>query len=124
MGKAKRFIALGVLLIMILIGALYYKVDPTSSKYIPQCPVHLLTGLQCPSCGIQRATHAFLHGDIVRGLQYNWYLLYALPFVFLVLLAEIFSLTKLKSVVYSTTSLRIFIAAYLAWFVIRNILGI
>lgn len=45
--------------------------DPsTSSVYLP-CPFRSLTGWWCPGCGMTRATHHLLRGDIVQALRFN-----------------------------------------------------
>lgn len=47
-------------------------VDPGApgNPYLP-CPFQLLLGLDCPGCGMTRATHALLHGDVVTALDHN-----------------------------------------------------
>ena len=57
-----------------LVGAASYVavVDPASSAaHLPSCPLHELTGLWCPGCGLTRATHAVLRGDVAAALGYN-----------------------------------------------------
>jgi hypothetical protein len=38
--------------------------------FIP-CPFHRLTGLWCPGCGMTRAAHHLLNGDLVGALSRN-----------------------------------------------------
>ena len=52
-------------------------VDPSQRSVLPPCPFHALTGWWCPGCGMTRATHHLLHGDVVGALRYNA----LLPFV-------------------------------------------
>ena len=53
-------------------------VDPAQgNSLVPPCPFHALTGWWCPGCGMTRATHHVLHGDIVGALRFNL----LLPFV-------------------------------------------
>lgn len=35
------------------------------------CPIRALTGRWCPGCGLTRATHHLLRGDVVRALSFN-----------------------------------------------------
>lgn len=56
-------------------------VDPSARTLTPPCPLRSLTGLDCPLCGATRATHALLHGDVVRALDFNALYVGALPVV-------------------------------------------
>lgn len=62
---------------------LLYRFDPNmaGSPFLP-CLFHQFTGLYCPGCGITRALHALLHGDIGQMMAMNPLLpllLFALP---------------------------------------------
>ncbi|MFL6070672.1 MAG: DUF2752 domain-containing protein [Actinomycetes bacterium] len=45
--------------------------DPNQSGSYGFCPLHSLTGLDCPFCGGLRGTHALLHGDVATALDHN-----------------------------------------------------
>lgn len=46
--------------------------DPTAGgSLLPACPLHELTGLWCPGCGLTRATNAILRGHIGAAFGYN-----------------------------------------------------
>ena len=45
--------------------------DPSKFSFFPRCPFLLLTGLQCPGCGTQRALHQLLHLHIGEAFRYN-----------------------------------------------------
>jgi hypothetical protein len=46
--------------------------DPSSSgSRFPPCAFRTATGLWCPGCGLTRATHHLLRGDIVGALGLN-----------------------------------------------------
>lgn len=54
--------------------------DPsTSSALYPACPFKVVTGLDCPGCGITRALHALFTGDPLRALDHNAVFVVALP---------------------------------------------
>ncbi len=100
-------------------SAVVYMADP-ASVWLPKCPFHAITGLDCPTCGSTRALHAMLHGDIARGLAFNpmapvlWSLALAIVAVCL--------RSPRRS---SSTLVRVLVAAYiliyLGWGIVRNI---
>ena len=119
-------VAIGLLLVGVLV--VLTLVDPAQSIWIPKCPVKLLTGLQCPGCGFQRAAHALLHGDVLGALRFNWFLLYAVPYL-LVLIAERFFLRgkwqqRIRRWAEDNRVVWSYVVVYFVWFVVRNIYGI
>lgn len=110
----------------LFVGVTLYSVNPAEHALIPKCPFKLLTGLDCPGCGFQRAMHALLHGDIAQAIGYNWFLLFALPYL-LALLAERTLLKgntqrRWKNALESKPMIIFYVVAYGVWFVVRNIL--
>ena len=69
-------------------GIILFTFDPSVSALFPKCPFLMLTGLQCPGCGSQRAIHALLHLDIMAALHYNALLVLSLPLILALLYAE------------------------------------
>ena len=56
--------------------------DPVaSSRFMPHCSFHKLTGLHCPGCGNTRATRALLHGDLGGAFRQNKLFVIGLPFL-------------------------------------------
>ena len=53
--------------------------NPETQHVFPVCGLYALTGYYCPGCGMTRALHCVLHGNIVRAIQYNALLVAALP---------------------------------------------
>ena len=63
-------------------GALLYvsMTDPHRARRVrPLCPVKLVTGLDCPSCGGMRMAHDVVHGDARAALHDNPFLLMCSP---------------------------------------------
>ena len=57
-----------------MIGAAAYVAlnDPSApGTHLPACPLYQLTGLWCPGCGVTRATHAALRGDLPGAFGFN-----------------------------------------------------
>ena len=63
------------LLVAVGIGISYF-VPPSC---FPPCPLHALTGLNCPGCGATRAAHELLHGHILTALHMNAPLVLMVP---------------------------------------------
>ena len=54
--------------------------DPHNARRAwPRCPVKLMTGLDCPSCGGMRMAYDVVHGDPRGALHDNPYLLLCSP---------------------------------------------
>lgn len=116
-----------ILLVTLFAGAfiIYYYKNPTS-PWFPQCPVKLLTGYSCPGCGVQRAFHALLHGNLGQALAYNYFFVLSVPYFILACIAFILKekFTKFEKIVEGRTLALIYVVCYCVWFVVRNVLGI
>ena len=65
----KRKLLIGI--IILAGGILYLKViSPTFNIHIP-CIFKTITGLDCPGCGLTRASLALLDGDLYQAFRYN-----------------------------------------------------
>lgn len=63
---------LGLLAVAALaMGAFIYFFNPATHGFYPACQFHRLTGLNCPGCGMTRATYALLHGELATALHDN-----------------------------------------------------
>ena len=103
-------------------------VDPAESVWMPKCPVKLLTGLSCPGCGFQRAAHALLQGDVLAALRFNWFFLFAGPYLLVLILESFFLKGEWQQRVRHWAENKYVVWAYIVgfcvWFVLRNILDI
>ena len=95
--------ALSALLLLVLF-------DPATHSFYPPCPLHALTGLDCPTCGGLRAAHLLLHGHLRAAFHLNPFLFFALP------LLPLFAIRPLRSRGLPWLAL----ALLLAWFIWRN----
>jgi hypothetical protein len=64
--------------LIVSVGTLY-AVDPTRYRISPPCPYLVLTGLACPGCGLTRAAHFLLHGDVMRAFAFNPWAFFSTP---------------------------------------------
>jgi hypothetical protein len=52
------------------LAAHLFGIAPEKLAFLP-CPVHSITGVECPGCGMTRACIALAGGDIRQALRYN-----------------------------------------------------
>jgi hypothetical protein len=62
---------LGILFLAAGIVFLYYNLNPSDVNFFPKCPLYVTTGIYCPGCGSQRATHQLLQFNLLGVLQQN-----------------------------------------------------
>lgn len=130
--KINKFWIILIPVAIVAAGIFYYCVNPSESHYAPRCLMKLLTGWQCPSCGGQRALHAFLHGRIAEAVSYNLFFVIAVPFLLVTdystLMINRPNPSRFTIALYNFSTSRYtlfsYIAIYLIWWVLRNILGI
>ncbi len=60
-----------------------FRMNPSGEwqSFFPKCIFFLVTGLQCPGCGCQRALHHLFNGRILLALQYNAMVIITLPWL-------------------------------------------
>lgn len=78
----KFFKLLIIFIFLSILGYLYFRYDPINNLLFPKCPLLQTTGIYCPGCGSQRATHALLHFDLINVFKIN---LLFLPTILLVM---------------------------------------
>lgn len=104
------------------VAVAYYFAD-LGSVWMPKCPFRLLTGLDCPACGSQRALHALVHGRVVEALGYNPFLVVSIPYFLLVAYTTFWPQSRqgrLLRYVQHPTVIRIYAAIFIFWWVFRN----
>ena len=99
---------------------IYYFYDPVTTSWAPKCPFKVLTGLQCPGCGLQRALHALLQGRFVEAIHYNYLFLFGLR----ALLPASNSKRRLTRVIEDRRLILTYVVLFFVWLVVRNILHI
>ena len=110
-------------LVMLVLGFIYYALDPSTSDAFPRCSFLSLTGYKCPGCGSQRAVHALLNGDVAGAFRFNALLMIAVPWMGLCLFAE--SRRTRNPRLYARLNpellMWLLLAAVLIWWILRNI---
>lgn len=109
-------------LVMLVLGFIYYALDPSTSDAFPRCSFLSLTGYKCPGCGGQRAVHALLNGDVAGAFRFNALLMIAVPWMGLCLFAE--SRRTRNPRLYARLNpellMSLFLALTLSWWLLRN----
>lgn len=113
--------------VAVVLAVIYYRYDPSQGGgWFPRCGMYALTGLRCPGCGLQRAAHALLHGDVAAALRFNA----LLPFIVAALAASIYAewrhdpSSRLWRAVRHPATTIIIIVVMILWTIVRNFLGI
>ena len=109
---------------LILLGCLYFLNNPSNSHLMPKCPFHLLTGLDCPACGVQRAFYHCLHGDLAIAIRYNFFLILSIPYFIAVAITTFIHIERVsvaKRYVQHPTTIMIFLTLTILWWIVRNI---
>lgn len=121
-------IVFGAAIVLILLAALYlfYYLNPETHSIFPKCPFLVLTSYECPGCGTQRAIHQLLHLNIGAALEYNAFMILAIPFIFLGVYMEYFGGKQRNTKLYKTffgrySAIVILIIIFLYW-ILRNII--
>lgn len=114
--------------IIVFVGTFYYFVNPSMESYPVQCIWRVLTNTQCPSCGMQRALYALLHGNFLQALNYNYYFIFSIPYALSAIIATWYNykhkLDWLRNFVYHRRTLQTYAYSYFLWWVARNLLNI
>lgn len=129
--KRRRILLILALPVLFLLGlGFYFFVEPRSDAFwYPSCIFYDLTGLRCPACGTQRALHALLHGHVLQAIRFNWFFLYSVPYV-LVLMAERWVLSeghlreRVRSIAEHRYAMFLYIALFFLWWIVRNIFAL
>ena len=71
--KSATSCLVGIFLALAAVGiaVVVFFFNPTTNHFYPVCQFHELTGLNCPGCGMTRATYALLHGYWRAALHDN-----------------------------------------------------
>ena len=113
--------------ITIIVLVIYYHYDPRQNVLFPQCIFHNLTGLQCPSCGNQRALYALLHGDFLTAARYNLLFFVTVPYGMALLTTSLFRsqrAQRIRNRLLSWRMVKAYMTIYLIWGLVRNLTDI
>jgi len=115
-------LSISILAVICIIMALG---NPHSLSWPLKCPLYQITGLQCPLCGMQRAIHELLHGNIKEAWILNPGFFLFSPYWIIILLGTMFPNLQKNNVIvrfcYRDKTILIVILGLLIWGIIRNL---
>lgn len=111
---------------MVALILVFYLFNPEKYVLFPKCPFYIITGLQCPSCGSQRALYSLLHLQIGNALKYNLFLVISVPYAILLILTTwIISENRwqgIRKFCNHPFTIRAYIVMLICWWVLRNLI--
>lgn len=103
----------------------FYQFNPAEDSLFLKCPFKMITGLDCPGCGSQRAIHELLHLNIGKAFRYNPLMVVLIPYVLLGAAFETDAVRqkfpKTRKILYGKNAIFILLAVILLFFVFRNL---
>ncbi len=114
----------GVAIAMVMVY-IYRTYDPASGESVipfPKCPFKVLTGLDCPGCGSQRAIHSLLHGEIVGAWRQNAFMIVSIPYILLLLISKMTAKRspKMYNMLRNKHLINTYLVFTIAWWIGRN----
>ena len=113
-----------IILLIIILGAVYFVFDPLNSSFFPSCPFKSFTGLDCPGCGSQRAIHELMHLNFKKAFEYNALLVLSVPYLLLLIVFNFESVKqrfpKLERILFGWKSVWIITIIVVLFFIFRN----
>ncbi len=109
----------------LLIVFVLFSFNPANTAWFPKCIFFKVTGWQCAGCGMQRASHALLHGQWLTALHYNAFYVVSLPLIGAFALSKWQSerLPRLYAFFRHRNTHYGFLACLMLWWLVRNIAG-
>ena len=117
---------IGIAITLLVLIIIFFFYDPCNYSIFPKCPFLLLTGLQCPGCGSQRAIHSLLHLEVLKAFHYNALLVFTLPIIVILLLAEYYRCSRpnLCMMIHNKIYIWWYLAIIILWWITRNIFNL
>ena len=113
-------------IIIVVFIIIYLIVGKIAHFYIP-CPIHELTNLYCPGCGVTRMLLAILRLDFYKAFRYNPLAFILLPVAIVLVIDNLYKSYKNKTPIYKKIDDKIWyilIFILIVYGILRNIFPI
>jgi len=113
-----------MLVLGIVLAFLFFYVNPSNVNFFPKCPLYATTGIYCPGCGSQRATHQLLHLNILGVLQQNILYLFGVLLIayhLIVTSLNLFFKKHIYNYIYHPKTPIIILIIVIVFWILRNI---
>ena len=114
-----------LVIVVAILAAVYFIFDPNVSSWFPKCVFHQLTGLDCPTCGTQRAVHAILHGEFLAALRVNPFIVISIPYgicLFFILIFKTSFTRKMRAILLHRYVVYTYCVIFVGWWILRNLI--
>lgn len=109
--------------VIIFIAGLVYGYIIIPAGFHVLCPIHFITGLDCPFCGMTRICLSILHFNF-NFIHYNYGLIVIGPMIGILAIFECINYV-IGAKAINTKVLKVLILIILViWFILRNLMGI
>ncbi|WP_299525160.1 DUF2752 domain-containing protein [uncultured Lutibacter sp.] len=115
---------IGFLILGIGVVILFFFVNPSDVNFFPKCPLYVTTGIYCPGCGSQRATHQLLQFNLFGVLQQNvlYFMgMFVLAYHGTISLINIYFKKNIYNYIYHPKTPIIILVIIIIYWVLRNI---
>jgi len=111
-------------MLLVAMVFLYYFINPADVDFLPKCIFYTTTGIYCPGCGSQRATHHLLNFNILGLLQQNIFyfiVLLMMGYHLVITSINLFFKKHLYNYLYHPKTPIIFLIFLILFWILRNI---
>ena len=126
--RRKKRILIGFLIIIALLTGvyLYSQYNPEDYAFFPKCPIHTITGYECPGCGSQRAFYNLFQGNFVTAFMYNPLMILLVPYILSGVYIEYIAdrsvprIARLRNILFGKWAVLVLAVVILLYCILRN----